>query len=86
MTVHFNVHMDPSKGLPLLPEDVSAAIKAEIRRARAAKEEADRESGNLLDVDGGKRKTVLGDLVIDEESLDVQGEWFWRDYIRCVMR
>jgi hypothetical protein len=51
--VHFNVHMDPSKG-ETLPEQIEDVLMMEI----------------------GKNDTnsVLGELVIDGESLDIQGE------------
>ena len=55
MTVHFNVHMDPTKG-ETMPDDLADVILGEILYAQ-----------NNTDA-------VLSEVVIDEESLDIQGE------------
>jgi hypothetical protein len=55
VTVHFNIHMDPSKG-PAQSEDLVGVIRSEIQSAQNATE------------------SVLGGLVIDEESVEIQGE------------
>ena len=56
MTVHFNVHMDPSKE-KTEAEELSEVIKREIATA-----------SNDTD------NSVLGELVIDAESLEIQGK------------
>lgn len=58
MTIHFNVHMDPSKG-PIRSEDIKAILRQEIVTASNSTTAQD---------------SVLGDLAIDEESLEVQGK------------
>ncbi|TRY68657.1 hypothetical protein TCAL_02473 [Tigriopus californicus] len=53
LTVHFNVHMDPSKGEPK-SEELLTVIKHEIQVATNSTE------------------SILGELVIDDESLEIQ--------------
>ena len=55
MTIHFNVHMDPTKGT-ITSADLREVIGQEIQLA-----------ANSTD-------SVLGELGIDAESLDIQGK------------
>ena len=52
LTVHFNVHMDPSK-FDVQPEDIIDVLSQEILN--------------------NTTESVLGDLVVDLDSLDIQG-------------
>ena len=72
LTVHFNVHMDPSVRMPssnseggittVTPQAIADVLAKEIVAA----------AGN--DTTAGDPDSVLGDLVIDLDSLEVQGE------------
>ncbi len=95
LTVHFNVHLDPSKGL-VTPEDLINVISGQIHAANKANSDKigdDNNGNNYYDADAPQDLTkgnivekaddegsnqnniqsVLGDLIIDEESLDIQG-------------
>ena len=67
VTVHFNVHMDPAKG-KTKPEEIYEVILSEI--LLAADNSTDSAAANNL-VD---KSTVLSDIVIDEQSLEVEGK------------
>lgn len=56
LTVHFNVHMDPSKGEPK-SDELLTVIKHEIQMA------------------ANSTQSILGELVIDDESLEIQGKF-----------
>jgi hypothetical protein len=60
LTVHFNIHMDPSK-FEATPADVADVLTAEVA------------AGNATDA-ASASNSILGDIVIDTQSIDIQGK------------
>ncbi len=99
LTVHFNVHLNPSSSSSTSESDsaggglsrteqVEAVLRSAIAKANGSNVGNnggggggdnlllnDEERKALLEAEEAAEESVLGDLVIDEESLDVQGEW-----------
>ena len=62
MTVHFNVHMDPSKG-DASTNDVADILTTEVLSTT-----------NSTSDEPTDTNSILGDIVIDVQSINIQGE------------
>ena len=72
LTVHFNVHMDPTVRMPLSSEEGGGITTVTPQAiADVLAKEIVAAAGN--DTAAGDPDSVLGDLVIDLDSLEVQG-------------